>query len=360
MNSSSGLGQPAPGSPDFDGPQGGSGQSDGIQSGWTAGSPAGGRPAGQPPPAWSSSGSAPAGLQQGQPAYGSPPYGQQGQPGQGQPQYGQQPGGQSGYPSPGQGPYGQPGQGYVPPQSGHAPSGQQGYGQQVYGQQGQQPYQPGGYPPPAPTPQGRPPTRRPGGTRGYIIAGAVILLLIAGLLSWQFLRPQATNTQPTLNPSAPITAQVSPTGSPEPTVVRVTPSVQPTTSSPVNGGGIGQPVEFSTTNGTGKVTVTGVEWADNGVIAPDDGESYLIVNVTFVGATGTVTTGPFFTAVTDANGDSHMMTIGASLSSQLSMRTLKPGQSNTGQVAFALPKGAVTFQVLDELLNPVAKVEIPG
>ena len=111
---------------------------------------------------------------------------------------------------------------------------------------------------------------------------------------------------------------------------------------------------------TGKVTVTGVDWADNGVIAPDEGESYLIVNLTFMGDTGTVTTGPFFTAVTDANGDSHMMTIGASLSNQLSMRTLKPGQSNTGQVAFALPKGAVTFRVLDELLNPVATIDIPG
>ena len=96
------------------------------------------------------------------------------------------------------------------------------------------------------------------------------------------------------------------------------------------------------------------------MIAPDEGESYLIVNLTFMGDTGTVTTGPFYTAVTDANGDSHMMTIGASLSNQLSMRTLKPGQSNTGQVAFALPKGAVTFRVLDELLNPVATIDIPG
>ena len=391
MNSSSGLGRPTPGSPDFDGPQGGSGQGDGIQSGWQAGNTsAGQQPADQPPPSWSSPGSDPG--SQGQTPYGSQSYGQpgQGQPAQGQPAphqppgpYRQQPGGPAGYTAPGQAPYAQPGtydqpgqgqygqpgqgghaqpgQGYVPPsRPGYAPSGQPGYGHQNYGQQGQQHYGPGGYPPPVPGNQGRPPARRPGGTRGYIIAGAVIVALIVGLLGWQFLGPQAT-TEPTLAPTAPATtAPASPTGRPEPTVVRGSPSAQPTTSSPVTGGGIGQQVEFSTTNGTGKVTVTGVDWADNGVIAPDEGESYLIVNLTFMGDTGTVTTGPFFTAVTDANGDSHMMTIGASLSNQLSMRTLKPGQSNTGQVAFALPKGAVTFRVLDELLNPVATIDIPG
>ena len=93
--------------------------------------------------------------------------------------------------------------------------------------------------------QGRPPARRPGGTRGYIIAGAVIVALIVGLLGWQFLGPQAS-TEPTLAPTAPATtAPASPTGSPEPTVVRGSPSAQPTTSSPVTGGGIGQQVEHA-------------------------------------------------------------------------------------------------------------------
>ena len=64
---------------------------------------------------------------------------------------------------------------------------------------------------------------------------AVIVALIVGLLGWQFLGPQAS-TEPTLAPTAPATtAPASPTGSPEPTVVRGSPSAQPTTSSPVTG-----------------------------------------------------------------------------------------------------------------------------
>ncbi|MFT3860507.1 DUF4352 domain-containing protein [Micropruina sp.] len=251
-------------------------------------------------------------------------------------QYPAQPYGQGAYPPPAQ-------TGYPPPtQTGWAPP-------------GQPPYAPGGYPPPAQT--GQRPPGRPGGVRGFVLAGAVIVVLIGGLLAWQFLGPQAS---PPAAASASASAQPSPSGSTEPTVVRASPTAQPTTSTPVTGGGIGKAVDFNTNGGSARVTLTGANWADNGVISPDDGESYLIVDLTFVGVSGTVTTGPFFTAITDSRGESQMMTIGAALSHQLPMRTLTAGQTNTGQVAFAVPRGAVTFQVLDELLDPVVTVDLPG
>lgn len=341
MNDSSGFGQASPGQPDFDGPPGDS-QSQSHLAGWThVAGPQGSEAAGQQIPAPQS------------------------------------------YPPP---------QGYPPPQS----YPEQGYGQQTppavtphhLGQQSPQPpwqqtaapqapwqagspYQPTANQPTTPLPttpmQSRYPPppqqpRRPGRpVRGYLLAGAVIVALIVGLLGWQFLSPQLAG-QPTVSASAsaPPSVAASPTGTPQPTVVRTSPATQPTSSAPVTGGGVGQPVEFTTTGGSGTVSVTGAAWADNGILEPDEGSAYLILNVTFEGVSGAISTGPFFTSVTDADDQTHLMTIGASLDQQLAMRTLQSGEQNSGQVAFELPRGPVTFTVRNELLESVATIDIPG
>ena len=75
---------------------------------------------------------------------------------------------------------------------------------------------------------------------------------------------------------------------------------------------------------------------------------------------GAVTPGPFFTAIRQPGGDRQMLTIGAQLDSQLAMRTIRAGQDNIGQVAFEVARGPVTFEVLSELLEPLATVDIPG
>ena len=314
MNSSpGGLGQPSPGQPDFDGP---------------AATP----------------------QQPGQAPGGAFPQGQPYPQGQLYPQAQPYPQGQS-YPQ-GQ-PYPQ-GQSYPPTQS--YPSGQT-YPQQPPGQWGNQPYPAsGGYQPPV-----QPPPTRPSGSggRGLILAGVIIVVLILGLLGWQFLVPQASQ-QPTPGPTPTPSVPARSTGTPSPTVTRVTESGQPTTSTPVSGGEIGQQVALKTRNGAATVTVTKATWADNGMIDPTDGQQYLIVDVDLRGVSGKVTTGPFFASVVDGAGDNHMLTIGADLANPLAMRTLGPGEQNSGQVAFELERGPVTFQVLDELLQPVATVEIPG
>ena len=42
------------------------------------------------------------------------------------------------------------------------------------------------------------------------------------------------------------------------------------------------------------------------------------------------------------------------------MTTLTAGQQSSGQVAFELPRGPVRFDVLNELLESVATIDIPG
>lgn len=356
MNSSSGLGRPSGDQPDFDGPAGGlyrpgAGQPGQPGPGWPGGppdAPAGG----QPTPGWSAIGQ-PGGQPDGTtPAPWTPP-------GQQQPMYRQE----SYQPGPYQpAPYQQ---GSVQPDSfqqtgqpGHGPSGQ------PWAPPTQPPYGAGNQPawaPPGGSPQtsGRPPRRS--FNRGLLVAGALIVAAVLALVGWQFLAPR-TVPQAGSTPSAAASTDppASPAGSASPTVVRSSPATRPTTSTPVSGGQLGQAVDFTTQGGAGRVTVTQATWADNGDIRPADGTAYLVLDVTFEGVSGTVTTGPFFTWVTDGSGDQHVMTIGARLDRQLAMRTLTAGQQNTGQVAFELARGPVTFGVLSEVLQEVATVDVPG
>lgn len=310
MNGSSGLGQPGPGQPDFDGPQGSA-------------------PSPQQPP---SAASGPYGETQ---RYGSPDH----EPTQqfGTPQY-------------------EPTQQY--PTSQQYPPTQQ-YGAPQQGQWAPPTQQPWGPPSLAPTPGGG---GRSGGGRVLLIAGGLVVVLILGLLAWQVLpavtTPQTTAPATSVPPATTAAPTPAPTG--EPSVVRTPREPSPTTSADVTGGGIGQKISYRSGNGEATVTVTRASWADNGVLPPSDGMSYLVVDLSFEGVSGEVTTGPFFLMVRPAGGESTMMTIGAQLDNQLAMKTIGAGETNTGQVGFELPRGAVTLIILDETFQSVATVEIPG
>lgn len=287
MNSSSGLGQPGPGQPEFDGPV--------TDGSWSA----------NVPPA----------------RFGSP----------------------SGYP-----PAAPPqGDGYPPPAGGQQPVPQQHGG----------PAGPWGPPSLVPSgpPAGGPPRRT--GVRALLVGGTLVVVVALGLLAWQLL---PATPAPAPSPSAAVVTPAPAPTSVAPSVVRTPDRAEPTTSAAVTGGSIGQRIDFRTDGGTARVTVTRAAWVDNGVLAPDEGLSYLVVDVSFEGVSGAVTTGPFFAAVREPSGARHLMAVGANLESQLAMRTLRAGQDNTGQVAFEVARGPVTFEVLDEVLAPVAEVEIPG
>lgn len=205
----------------------------------------------------------------------------------------------------------------------------------------------------SPPPGSQPPRRT--GVRTALIVGTVVVAVALGLLAWQ-LFPATPVSTPSAQPASP--APIPATA--PPSVQRTPASPEPTTSSQVTGGSIGQQIHYRTRGGDARVVVTRASWVDNGILAPDEGLMYLVVDVRFEGVSGTVTSGPFFTAVREPGGNRELMSVGAALDNQLAMRTLTAGQDNTGQVAFEVARGPVTFEVLDELLEPVAEVEIPG
>ncbi len=261
-----------------------------------------------------------------------------------------------GRPGPGQPEFDRPGDPWSanvpPPQFGSPPGPPQGTVPSAPGTPG--PWAPPPLTPSGPAGGGGP---RRNGVRAALIGGTVVVAVALGLLAWQLLpaTPQVTPT-----PSAQRSEPTPVPASASPSVVRTPDSPEPTTSAAVTGGSIGQRIDYRARGGEGRVTVTRASWADNGVLEPAEGLSYLVVDVRFEGVSGTVTTGPFFTAVRDPGGTRRLITVGAQLDSQLAMRTLQAGQDNTGQVAFEVARGPVTFEVLDELLAPVASVEIPG
>ncbi|MFT3970896.1 MAG: hypothetical protein QM695_11635 [Micropruina sp.] len=190
-----------------------------------------------------------------------------------------------------------------------------------------------------------------------MLGTAVVSLLALGLLAWQLL-PATPLVAP--SPAATtVTPAAVPTTAP-PRVVRTPATPQPTTTAAVTGGSIGQQVHYRSSGGQAQVTVTRAGWADNGALPPNAGLLYLVLDVRFDALDGVTSTGPFFTAVREPGGSRQLIAVGAALSDPLAMRTLSAGEHNTGQVAFEVARGPVTFEVLDELLEPIASVEIPG
>ncbi len=201
------------------------------------------------------------------------------------------------------------------------------------------PWQPSA--PPVPSP---PRKSRPGLVVG-IVGLAVLLVVAVGGGTFALLRPQ---TPPTTAP--PLT--------PPPTIVRQSPTASPATSAPVVGGQLGQEVALTTGQGSGTITVTSADWTNAGSMPPDPGESYLILEVRVAATTGVLIVGPVFMSVTDASGGSHILAFGPELDRPLPTTILTAGKTAKGQLAFSLPPGPATLEVLDESLEPVASIRI--
>ena len=196
-------------------------------------------------------------------------------------------------------------------------------------------------PPPGPVapwsqaaPAGPPPPRkpRPGLVVG-IVALALLVVVALGGGTFALLRPQ---TPPTTAP--PLT--------PPPTIVRQSPTASPATSAPVAGGQLG--------HHAGQIGALGQRVA----VPPNPGESYLILDVRVATTTGVLIVGPVFMSVTDASGGSHILAFGPELERPLPTTILTAGKTAEGQLAFSLPPGAATLEVLDESLEPVASIRI--
>ena len=174
------------------------------------------------------------------------------------------------------------------------------------------------------------------------------LLAAGGLWSFFANRPM---TQPGV---AATTAPAS-----EPTVVRTDPSHQPSTTETIGGGQIGQAVAFEGTQGAGTVTVTKATWTNSGIVDPEAGSMYLVLDVRYEGTSGSYPVGLIYARVVDQAGESHLIAFGPDID-LLRTQTVAAGDTVEGQLAYELPRGPATFQVLNERLESVAEVKIPG
>lgn len=176
-------------------------------------------------------------------------------------------------------------------------------------------------------------------------------LLAAGGLYSLFANRPSTVPSTSVNTVAPTAA---------PTVVRTDPSTDPSTAATVTGGQIGQAVAFDGTNGSGTVTVMDATWTNKGFVDPKSGQMYLVLDVRFEATSGSFPVGILYARVIDESGGSHLLAFGPETTKMLDSGVLQAGETSEGQLAYELPRGPATFQVLNERLRPVAEVKIPG
>ncbi len=233
----------------------------------------------------------------------------------------------------------QPPQGWAPPPASWPPPGQQGWAP------------PGQYGYPAPQQsrpsqqQSAPPRRR---HRWPVALGAALIVVAVG--AGALFVPSMLN-RPATAPANASTAMP---------LVTVTPSPQPTAATVLTtGGDLGSPATFTSSTGTGSLTITGATWTQAGRMAPPDGTAYLILDVTVACTSGSLDVSSISLRTTaDPAGQS---AFGADLPSQFPGVRLSEGRKQSGQVGFVLAAGQVSVALLDAVtLQPVATRVVPG
>lgn len=165
-----------------------------------------------------------------------------------------------------------------------------------------------------------------------------------------------------------VTPRLLPAASAEPTrvsatdslpVVTYTPAPQPTAQSVLTSGAdLGQPVDFRTGSGTGRITLSRATWTAAGRMAPPSGRQYLVVMVQIECRSGTVAVSPL-----DLLAGSQPSTgteFGPSLTDPLPGLTLTAGQQVRGEVGFVTTKAATTVAWVDGSRTIVAHREVPA
>lgn len=213
----------------------------------------------------------------------------------------------------------------------------------------------GQWAPPNPTslvvapPMGRP-ARPPRRSRARVIAAAVAgSMVLVGILSALPLMPVVRGPQPAITPPA------TPAG-----IETVSPSVEPRpTTTATAGGDLGTAVGFRTGKGSGTVTVRSAVWTDTGEMAPETGSRYLVLDVAVACTDGEFPVDALlFLAV--SGQDQELPAFGPALTSPLAGQLLVAGETASGQLGYSLAPGALSLQLLDSELRPVASIRIPA
>ncbi|MFZ0530799.1 MAG: hypothetical protein WAL91_09705, partial [Propionicimonas sp.] len=189
-------------------------------------------------------------------------------------------------------------------------------------------------------------------------AVAVALVLIALLSALPLISP---GSSPSPAPSTAPTPAPPPATSTEPSrLVTVSPTPQPTASTPVSGGDVGVDTAFTTTTGSGRLVIQDASWTLAGDAAPPEGKQYLVLDVSVAAQDGVLAVDALTFLATGSDGKRTEPGFGPALDRPLGGSELAAGASVTGQVGFVLPPGATTVSVLDENLVAVAELKVPG
>lgn len=196
---------------------------------------------------------------------------------------------------------------------------------------------------PAPSP-GRP--RR----RGRWPLALGLAVVVAGVGAGALFAPSLA-TRPAATPT---------NGSTAVPLVTVSPAPQPTAQTALTSGGdLQAPATFTSSSGTGTLTISQATWTHTGRMAPPDGMAYLIVEATVSCVSGELDVSSLSLRTTAQPAE--QSAFGADLSDQFPGVRLSAGEQQSGQVGFVLPAGTVTLSLLDQAtLQPVASRVVPG
>lgn len=210
-----------------------------------------------------------------------------------------------------------------------------------YGQPYQNPYQT--YPNQAPNhggpsiqpPQYQPPMA-PRPSRAPVIITAIVIAVVAAIVIVASVRA-ADNDQKVVRE-------------------RSTPTPTPTQASPPPSGNPNS-ISFTSSEGSGQLTLVSHDWSADGARPPRYGQ-FLRVQLKISATDGKVSYGPEFFQTFDETGNLFQTTEVGAQPPLLKVGVLRAGQSTTGDIAFDMPRGAVTLLMSNSLLESVTALRI--
>ena len=178
------------------------------------------------------------------------------------------------------------------------------------------------------------PARRPRGPLALAVVLGVVLLLAGAAALWAVLGGSDPNPTPTTGvPTAPVE---------------------------VTGGDLGRAVTLTGPDGTATLTASAATWTPEGELAPEEGSSYLVVDVALSGTSGSVAVGGVFTVAISGDGARHTIAYGPVLDRLLASTRLREGVTAQGQLGYQLPPGPVRIEFQDPGGSVLGSISVPG
>lgn len=171
--------------------------------------------------------------------------------------------------------------------------------------------------------------------------------------------PSASSATLSISPSTASSTSRAPSPAP---VAATTPEI---TDPPATTGALGKPVTIDWSgDGTGTVTVYSVKWVQpdpDSFVKPDNG-AYLVIDVGYVGATGTVSYNPLYWSLHDADGREYDASLipPDGYSPQLQSGDLTPGAKARGYVVFDVPQLGFTLELGDVFSGALMSWDMPA